>query len=133
MPLKRSSNNQWPYYNTNGPWQSSFPMPIRITSASGETIEDSIPNAKGGDGSKQFGGVSLACNQPLSGCLDFDHNPIDGSPQFHCLGSIHKREEVYSQECPDYRQGTIPVCCVEHRSAALPSYERRGPRSLCWH
>ena len=35
-------------------------MPIRITSAANETIEDAIPNAKGGDGAKQFGGVSLA-------------------------------------------------------------------------
>ena len=62
VPLKRSSNNQWPYYNTDGPWQSSFPMPIRITSAANETVEDSIPNAKGGDGAKQFGGVSRACS-----------------------------------------------------------------------
>ncbi|CAL5218467.1 g150 [Coccomyxa viridis] len=60
VPLKRSSNNQWPYYNTNGPWQSSFPMPIRITSAAGEAIEDSIPSAKGGDGTKQFGGAGGA-------------------------------------------------------------------------
>ena len=69
VPLKRSSNNQWPYYNTNGPWQSSFPMPIRITSAAGEAIEDSIPSAKGGDGTKQFGGVSLACTLDCWGSM----------------------------------------------------------------
>ena len=27
---------------TNGDWQGAFPMPIRITSAIGETLEDSI-------------------------------------------------------------------------------------------
>ena len=61
LPLKRSTNNQWPYYNTNGPWQSSFPMPIRITSATGETVEDHIPNAKGGEGTKQFTEVCFSC------------------------------------------------------------------------
>ena len=60
VPLKRSANNQWPYYTTNGPWQSSFPMPIRLTSAAGETLEDAIPSAKGGDGTKQFAAVRLA-------------------------------------------------------------------------
>ena len=60
LPLKRSSNNQWPYYNTNGPWQGSFPMPVRITSATGEVVEDSIPNAKGGEGSKQFTEVGFS-------------------------------------------------------------------------
>lgn len=29
-------------------------MPIRITSATGEVVEDHIPNAKGGEGSQQF-------------------------------------------------------------------------------
>ena len=57
IALKRSANNQWPYYNTQGPWQSSFPMPIRITSAAGEVVEDSIPDTKGGDGKKQFSAV----------------------------------------------------------------------------
>ncbi len=61
VPLKRSSNNQWPYYNTNGPWESSFPMPIRVTSAVGETIEDSVPSSKGGEGTKQFSAVSSVC------------------------------------------------------------------------
>lgn len=68
IPLKRSANNQWPYYNTNGPWQSSFPMPIRITSAAGESIEDSIPNAKGGDGKKQFSAVSLVISLYVLQC-----------------------------------------------------------------
>lgn len=58
LPLKRTVNNQWPYYNTNGPWQSSFPMPIRVTSVTGETIEDSITSVKGGDGIKQFSTVA---------------------------------------------------------------------------
>ncbi len=57
LPLKRTVNNQWPYYNTHGPWQSSFPMPIRVTSVTGETIEDTITSAKGGDGAKQFSAV----------------------------------------------------------------------------
>lgn len=61
VPLKRSANNQWPYYNTNGPWESSFPMPIRVTSAAGETIEDSVPSSKGGEGTKQFSAVSSTC------------------------------------------------------------------------
>ncbi len=64
LPLKRTVNNQWPYYNTNGPWQSSFPMPIRVTSVTGETIEDVITSTKGGDGTKQFSqvaGGSVSC------------------------------------------------------------------------
>jgi len=68
IPLKRSANNQWPYYNTNGPWQSSFPMPIRITSAAGESIEDSVPNTKGGDGTKQFSAVSLVISFHVLQC-----------------------------------------------------------------
>ncbi len=58
LPLKRTVNNQWPYYNTNGPWQSSFPMPIRVTSVTGETIEDSITSTKGGEGTKQVSGTA---------------------------------------------------------------------------
>ena len=58
LPLKRTVNNQWPYYNTNGPWQSSFPMPIRVTSVTGETVEDAITGVKGGQGTKQFGQTS---------------------------------------------------------------------------
>jgi hypothetical protein len=69
LPLERTVNNQWPYYNTNGPWQSSFPMPIRVTSVTGETIEDAIPSQTGGNGSKQFTSVSgsvraLPCDLP---------------------------------------------------------------------
>ena len=58
LPLKRTVNNQWPYYNTNGPWQTSFPMPIRVTSVTGETIEDAITGVKGGQGTSQFSDVS---------------------------------------------------------------------------
>ena len=65
LPLKRTVNNQWPYYNTNGPWQSSFPMPIRVTSVTGETIEDTITSAKGGDGSKQFSAVGGSVRPPM--------------------------------------------------------------------
>lgn len=39
LPLKRTNNNQWAYYNTNGPWQANFPMPVRVTSCLGETVE----------------------------------------------------------------------------------------------
>ncbi|CAL8470266.1 g9808 [Coccomyxa elongata] len=66
LPLKRTVNNQWPYYNTNGPWQSSFPMPIRVTSVTGETIEDSITSVKGGDGTKQFSAIAGSGNSTSS-------------------------------------------------------------------
>ena len=36
VKMQRANNNQWPYYNTNGPWQTGFPMPIRISSIAGE-------------------------------------------------------------------------------------------------
>ena len=52
--MKRANNNQWPYYNTNGPWQTNFPMPIRVTSIAGETVEDVITSVAGGDGHVQF-------------------------------------------------------------------------------
>ena len=58
LPLKRTVNNQWPYYNTNGPWQGAFPIPVRVTSVTGETIEDAITGVKGNQGTKQFTEVS---------------------------------------------------------------------------
>ena len=82
LPLKRSSNNQWPYYNTNGPWQGSFPMPVRITSATGEVVEDNIPNAKGGVGSKQFTEVCfsfIALMQSSLRMLDQITPAVEGS------------------------------------------------------
>ena len=38
VPLTRTNNNQWAYYNSNGPWQAAFPMPIQITNCLGETV-----------------------------------------------------------------------------------------------
>lgn len=51
-----TTNNQWvwPGQSVNRRWaESDFPMPIRVTSVTGETIEDVIPKG-GGDGTKQF-------------------------------------------------------------------------------
>ena len=95
LPLKRSSNNQWPYYNTNGPWQGSFPMPIRITSATGEVVEDNIPNAKGGEGSKQFTEVclSLSTVTPSSLCMLKEFTPaLKDSMNDDILSALHGRE-----------------------------------------
>ena len=58
LPMKRTVNNQWPYYNTNGPWQTAFPIPVRVTSVVGEVIEDTITGVKGNQGTKQFSEVS---------------------------------------------------------------------------
>lgn len=44
LPLKRTNNNQWAYYNTNGPWQSNFPMGIKVTNCLGETVTVSLPS-----------------------------------------------------------------------------------------
>ena len=52
-----TTNNQWvwPGQSVNRKWNDAtdFPMPIRVTSVTGETIEDVIPKG-GGDGTKQF-------------------------------------------------------------------------------
>ena len=52
-----TTNNQWvwPGESVNRHWNDAtdFPMPIRVTSVTGETIEDVIPKG-GGDGTKQF-------------------------------------------------------------------------------
>ena len=37
-----ASDDGFDAMQTNGDWQGAFPMPIRITSAIGETLEDSI-------------------------------------------------------------------------------------------
>lgn len=54
MSLRRSNNNQWAYYSEAGPWQASFPLPIRVTSVTGETVEDAMASSSGGDGKVQF-------------------------------------------------------------------------------
>ena len=51
-----TTNNQWvwPGESVNRRWsESDFPMPVRVTSVTGETVEDVIPKG-GGDGTKQF-------------------------------------------------------------------------------
>ena len=58
ITLTRGSNNQWAYYNSAGPWEDNFPMGLRITSVSGEVVEDAVPSKTGGDGNVQFKDVS---------------------------------------------------------------------------
>ena len=51
-----TTNNQWvwPGESVNRHWtESDFPMPVRVTSVTGEIVEDVIPKG-GGDGTKQF-------------------------------------------------------------------------------
>lgn len=58
-PLRRSTNNQWGYYSEAGPWEGSFPMGIRITSVTGETVEDTLTSNPGNAGTVQFSQVIL--------------------------------------------------------------------------
>lgn len=57
IPLQRGTNNQWAYYNSAGPWEDNFPMGVRVTSVTGETIDDAVPSKTGGDGGAQFAEV----------------------------------------------------------------------------
>ena len=69
-PLKRVFNNQFAYYSEAGPWQSAFPLPVRVTSVTGETLEDTIKSAEGGDGTQQFkerGGGAPGAGYPGKG------------------------------------------------------------------
>jgi len=52
--LRRSNNNQFAYYSEAGPWQETMPLPLRITSVTGETVEDSMASTAGGEGKVQF-------------------------------------------------------------------------------
>ena len=52
--LRRSNNNQFAYYSEAGPWQASMPLPLRVTSVTGETVEDSMATTSGGPGKVQF-------------------------------------------------------------------------------
>jgi len=52
--LRRSNNNQFAYYSEFGPWQTTIPLPLRITSVTGETLEDTMASTSGGDGKVQF-------------------------------------------------------------------------------
>lgn len=52
--LRRSNNNQFAYYSEAGPWQETIPLPLRITSVTGETVEDSMASTAGGEGKVQF-------------------------------------------------------------------------------
>ncbi len=74
--MKRANNNQWPYYNTNGPWQTGFPMPIRVTSIAGETVEDVITSPSGGDGHVQFSPNMIVHPQV---CLEYNSAYLCGS------------------------------------------------------
>lgn len=57
VTLTRASNNQWAYYNSAGPWQENFPMGLRITSVTGEELEDAITSPEGNNGTVQFSDV----------------------------------------------------------------------------
>ena len=52
--LRRSNNNQFAYYSEAGPWQSEMPLPLRVTSVTGETVEDTMASTSGGEGKVQF-------------------------------------------------------------------------------
>lgn len=52
--LRRSNNNQFAYYSEAGPWQTTMPLPIRVTSVTGETVEDTVASTSGGEGKVQF-------------------------------------------------------------------------------
>lgn len=52
--LRRSNNNQWAYYSEAGPWQTEMPLALRITSVTGETVEDVMSSTSGGEGRAQF-------------------------------------------------------------------------------
>ena len=54
VTMTDTSNNQYAYYNTLGPWNTYFPLHIRVTSVTGETVDDYITSATGGVGSAQF-------------------------------------------------------------------------------
>ena len=56
-PLRRSNNNQFAYYSEAGPWQTEMPLPLRVTSVTGETVEDVMASTSGGDGTVQFKGT----------------------------------------------------------------------------
>ena len=58
VTMTATSNNQYAYYNTLGPWNTYFPLHIRVTSVTGETVDDYIPSKTGGVGSAQFTDVS---------------------------------------------------------------------------
>lgn len=75
IPLQRGTNNQWAYYNSAGPWEDNFPMGVRVTSVTGETIDDAVPSKTGGDGGAQFAEVrpcfaaGCALNSALANCM----------------------------------------------------------------
>ena len=52
--LRRSNNNQWAYYSEAGPWQTEMPLALRVTSVTGETVEDAMSSTSGGEGKVQF-------------------------------------------------------------------------------
>jgi len=90
--LKHTTNNQWAYYSEAGPWQSSFPLPVRVTSVTGETIEEAITSAAGGDGTKQFketGGGAPGAGYPGKG-VPPENLPNKGSVGAGAAGAAPK-------------------------------------------
>ena len=64
--LSRSSNNQWPLH---GAWEAALPLPIRVTSVTGETVEDKV-TGKVTKGTVQFtaeGDVKTGAGAPVPG------------------------------------------------------------------
>ena len=54
LALRHAFNNQWAYYSEAGPWMNSFPMAIRVTGVTGETLVDEVTSKDGNDGTVQF-------------------------------------------------------------------------------
>ncbi|KAK9834151.1 hypothetical protein WJX81_003220 [Elliptochloris bilobata] len=83
IKMQRANNNQWPYYNTNGPWQTGFPMPVRVTSIAGETVEDTIAGPSGGEGHVQFSADRIVPQENLAeavaGGWDYGSSPASSS------------------------------------------------------
>ena len=68
IPLKRVFNNQWAYYSEKGP--ASWPMDIKVTSVTGETVTDKVTNQAGNTGTvnfKETGGGAPGAGYPGKG------------------------------------------------------------------
>jgi hypothetical protein len=54
VALPRSTANRFQYSGDAGEWNQSGPLKVRVTSVTGETVEDALPGLKGGGGTAQF-------------------------------------------------------------------------------
>ena len=68
ISLKRVFNNQWAYYSEQGP--ASWPMDIKVTSVTGETVTDKVTSQAGNTGAvnfKETGGGAPGAGYPGKG------------------------------------------------------------------